>query len=174
MTHYEIYVLSVNGFERSFAIDTTDAVITEYGGKMDEECILMLDDTETEQPPVEQIKDGALALDKLKNWETLGALTYFMPGGLVTVGFEMFWKQTAKVNCIKISIPQNSIDRIMPDGIEILNLIAKSLHTRLEADRTIAGWILRYKGFFWKEELERLKRGKIMGEYLIDLRTVKS
>jgi hypothetical protein len=171
MIYYEIYSLSVGGFERGAAIAATNDAITRNGGKIDEECLLMLADTETAEPPVEEITDAVAALRKLENWSALGAITYYLPGGLTTASFSPSSENTAKVSCITLSIPENTVEIMLGNGTNVLMEIAGTLHKQLKADRTIAERGLEYSGFSWRRELEKLKRQEVVGEYLIDLIT---
>ncbi len=68
MFYYDIYIISLNGIERAKAISVTDRVLKEQGGVIDEECLIMLAETETEDPAPQIITDPDDALRELELW----------------------------------------------------------------------------------------------------------
>lgn len=92
-----------------------------------------------------------------------------MPEVLITVTFHISSEHIPKVGCIEISVPANSIDKRGTSAKERYVNIAKNLHKKLSSDRTIMDLGISLKRFSWQDEVKRLKKGEITGNYFLDL-----
>jgi hypothetical protein len=171
---YEVLVLMPEGLPSTEVVNGTHEVIGQMGGTIDEDCLLILHDTETERPDIEYISNPQIALTTLANWPALGGLNYAMPDGLITVEFAGTFEANI-VQAIRITIPDAIIfDEEGEESKERYVTLGKRLHERFRAKRTIVDWGLFYMGIYWKEEINRLKNGEFVGQYFIDLRTTEA
>lgn len=172
---YQIFVLLLKGFDQQEAVQVVNEVLTNLGGELDsEDSLLLLHETETEEPEPEYIINPAQALEKLATWPTYGAIVYFFSGISVTVSFEGEPSQKL-VLAVTLSMGQRSFEAGGQETQSRFKSLALSLHESLGASRTIMDWGLEYKGFDWKAELARISKGQFFGSYqLIDLRKVNS
>jgi hypothetical protein len=145
-------------------------VIDEMGGTIDEDCLLILHDTETESPDIEYISNPQAALNALANWPTLGGINYVMPDALITIEYAGNFAEKI-IQAIRITIPDTIIfNENGKESEERYVILGKRLHKKFRAKRTIVDWGLLYRGVYWEEEMNRLKNGEFAGEYFVDLR----
>lgn len=170
MNYYDIYVLSVEGFDRTEAVYLTKEILFSEGGSIDEECLLILGDTPTIEPDSEIIINAENAIQRLVEWETLGSITFMMPEVLITVTFHISIKNPSKVGCIEIAVPANSVDSRGETAKNKYLSISNKLHSSLDADRTIMGLGINRNGFSWQKETEQINKGIFAGNYLLDLK----
>lgn len=166
---YQIFVLIPDGIFGEKAVYETHSILEKMSGLLDEESILMLNDTHNDSPEPEYITDTLEALATLAQWQTGGAIAYSMPEFMITVAYKSL-PNTNLVQAIKISMMERAFERV---GDEIKNKyvkLAQQLHENFQAKRTIMDWGIEYNGFRWDEEIERLKKGELVGEYFLDIR----
>lgn len=92
-----------------------------------------------------------------------------MPEFMITVAYKSL-PDTNLVQAIKISMMERAFER---GGDETKNKyvkLAQQLHENFQAKRTIMDWGIEYNGFCWDEEIERLQKGELVGEYFLDIR----
>jgi hypothetical protein len=167
---YQIFVLLPAGISGKEAVYGTHEVLEEMNGSLEEDCSLYLNDTKDEEPEPEFISTLPEALHKLATWPTLGSIDYAMPEGLITVSYKCP-PDSNIVEAIKLSVPEGAYEKGHEESKRRYSELARRLHTRFGANRTIMEWGLEYKDFCWLEEIGRLKRGQIVGKYdLVDLR----
>jgi hypothetical protein len=169
---YQVFVLIPNGIFGEKAVYETHSILEKMGGVLDEDSILMLNDTQNDSPEPEYITDAFEALATLADWQTGGAIAYSMPEFMITVGYKGL-PDTHLVQVIKISMMERAFEK---GGDEIKNRyvqLAQQLHENFQARRTIMDWGIEYNGFCWDEEIERLKKGELVGEYFLDIRADK-
>ena len=136
------------------------------GGVLDEDSMLILNETEDEEPDPEYIMEPSDALATLAQWQTFGAIAYSMPEFVITVAYKGV-PYTKSIQAIKISMMERAFEK---GGDETKNKyaeLAQKLHDKFQAKRTIMDWGIEYKGFGWAEEIERLKKGEFIGEYAL-------
>ena len=168
---YEVLVLMPEGLPSIEVVNGTHEVIDEMGGIIDEDCLLILHDTETESPDIEYISNPKIALNRLANWPALGGLNYVMPDAVITVEFAGTFEANI-VQAIRITIPDSIIfDEEGEESKERYVTLGNRLHERFRAKRTIVDWGLLYRGVYWKEEINRLKNGEFVGDYFVDIRS---
>ncbi|RUT07149.1 hypothetical protein DSM106972_024100 [Dulcicalothrix desertica PCC 7102] len=173
--HWEIIIMMPEGLPAREVVQTTHQVISELDGIIDEDCLLILHDTATESPDVEYVEDSQAALEKLSTWSELGGIEYYMPDGMMTVEYAGP-SNSGVVEYIKITIPNLEFFKV--DGEESKNRyinLAKVLHSKLQAKRTIMDWNvgLLYTSEPWNQEMNRLKNSEFIGEHLIDIRRIE-
>ncbi len=170
---YQIFVLMVNGVNSNSAVYGTHKVINNLGGGIDEDSLLILNETEGEEPEPTYIEDSEKALEALAKWPTYGSIDYTMPKLSMTVSFKGILYRDC-VKAIKISCGQREFEKGNLEAKSICARLAQNLHDAFEAERTIMDWGLEYKGFDWQEETERLRNGVFIGEYnLVDIKREK-
>ncbi|BAZ11182.1 hypothetical protein NIES4071_30080 [Calothrix sp. NIES-4071] len=170
---YEVLVLIPEKLPVKEVVYQTHQIISEMGGYIDEDCMLILNDTKDISPDIEYIYNDEVALNQLINWPALGGINYAMPDAIITVEYAGEYAEST-VQAIRITIPDTIIFAL--DGSESKDRyasLASVLHERLRAKRTIVDWGLMYRGIYWKEEIERLNNGEYLGNYSIDLRAEK-
>ncbi|MBD2771455.1 hypothetical protein [Iningainema tapete] len=167
---YQIFILIPNGIQAERAVYDTHKIVSKMGGVLDEDSMLILNETETSEPDPEYITEPSEALATLAQWSTYGAIAYSMPEFVITIAYKGIPDQKL-IQAIKISIMERAFER---GGDEIKNKyveLAQKLHDQFQANRTIMDWGLEYKGFSWREEIERLNRGAFIGQYaIVDLK----
>jgi hypothetical protein len=152
------------------AIRKTHRILKEMGGEWDEETSLFFDTPPEGTPESVPVTNEEEALDKLTTVPGLVAVDYVMPEGTADVYYEKS-PGGDSVQAVVITIGRNMFDRGGAETIKRYADIAARLHEELGAARTVMGWGLRYQGFRWSEELERLERGQYVNSYEIaDLR----
>jgi hypothetical protein len=171
---YQIFVLIPEGINQEKIVYKTHEIIVQLGGCLDEESLLILNDIEDEEYEPEYLENSDLiekAITKLAKWPTHGSISYFLKdlSPLVTYLGE---PNSKTVSAIKFSLTQGFFkyheDEAKPFYIEL----AKKLHTKFQAKRTIMDWGIECEGFVLEEELERLKRNNFVGKYsLLDIKS---
>jgi hypothetical protein len=168
---YQIFVLIPEGLPAAKVVHSTNEVLKSLNGELDEDSVLFLNETVSEEVEPELVTNSSTALDKLANWPTLGSIAYTMSEGLVNISFEGL-PNTGLVEAILISVPEKAFERGGQESKNRYIALAYQLHERFKAKRTIMDWGLEFKGVDWKEEIDRLGRGEFVGNYiLVDLRT---
>lgn len=169
---YEVLVLIPDKLPVKEAVYKTHQIIYDMGGSIDEDCMLILNDTEDVNPDIEYIENDEAALNTLVNWSALGAINYAMPDAIITV--EYAGEAPFTVQAVRITIPDTIIfDKDGSESKDRYAFLANLLHESLRAKRTIVDWGLMYMGVYWKEEIERLNNGEYLGSYSVDLRAEK-
>lgn len=169
---YQIFVLLPDGISGEKAIYDTHLILEQMGGDLDEDSILMLNETPDDSPEPEYITDADNALATLAQWQTGGAIAYSMPEFMITVAYKSF-PDTNLIQAIKISMMERAFERGGDDTKNKYVNLAHKLHDNFQAKRTIMDWGIEYKGFSWDEEINRLKKDELIGEYLVDIRADK-
>lgn len=170
---YQIFALMPQGLPAAKAVFRTHEVFAELGGSLDEDSLLILNDTPDEEPEPEEIGDPAAALERLATWPTLGSIVYAMPEGMTTVTFQTK-SDTCLVQSVSVSILEKAFEGGGQQSKARYLTLARKLHDKLHAKRTILEWGLEYGGFRWREEIERLKEGAFAGTFdLFDLKTLE-
>ncbi len=172
MEQYQIFVLLPNGVSGEKAIYDTHLILEQMGGTLDEDSILMLNETPNDSPEPEYITDADNALATLAQWQTFGAIAYSMPEFIITVAYKSS-VDTNLIQAIKISMMERAFEKGGDDTKNKYVNLAQKLHENFQAERTIMDWGIEYKGFSWNEEISRLKKGELVGEYLVDIRADK-
>jgi hypothetical protein len=136
--------------------------------EMAEDSLLLLHEFGQDEPDPEPISDDEAALKKLLSWPTFGTIDYAAPEGIITVSY--FGSTDAGgITCVMISIPDGIFER--SNARPRYTDIARKLHRKLEAKRTIMDWALQAHGFSYDAELTRLKSGQFSDSYaMLDLR----
>jgi hypothetical protein len=170
--HWEIMIIMPEGLPAYEAIQATHKVISELDGVIDEDCLLILHDTATASPNIEYVENSHIALEKLSTCPELGGIEYYMPDGMMTVEYAGP-SNSFVVEYIKITIP--NLELFNGDEEESKNRyinLAKLLHNKLQAKRTLLDWNLGllYTSEPWNQEINRLKNDEFIGEHLIDIR----
>ncbi len=163
---YQIFILIPNGIQAEKAVYNTHEIIEKMGGVLDEDSMLILNETQNEEPEPEYITEPREALATLAQWSTYGAIAYSMPEFVITIAYKGVPAKNF-IQAIKISMMERAFER---GGDEIKNkyaALAHKLHDQFQASRTIMDWGIEYKGFCWLEEIERLDRGEFIGQYTI-------
>lgn len=91
---------------------------------------------------------------------------------MITVAYKSS-PDTSLIQAIKISMMERAFEKGGDDTKNNYINLAQKLHENFQAERTIMDWGIEYKGFSWDEEISRLKKGELVGEYLIDIRADK-
>lgn len=169
---YHIFILIPDGIFGDKAVYETHSILEKMGGVLDEDSILMLNDTQNDSPEPEYIIDALEALANLAQWHTFGAIAYSMPEFMITVAYKAL-PDTNLVQAIKISMMERAFEKGGDDTKNNYINLAQKLHENFQAERTIMDWGIEYKGFSWDEEISRLTKGELVGEYLIDIRADK-
>lgn len=169
---YQIFVLIPDGIFGEKAVYDTHSILEEMGGVLDEDSILILNESPDESPEPEYIIDANKALATLAQWQTFGAIAYSMPEFMITVAYKADPK-TNFIQAIKISMMERAFERGGEETKNKYAALAKKLHENFQANRTIMDWGIEYKGFYWNQEVERLKTGEFVGEYFLDIRTLQ-
>ena len=168
---YQIFVLIPEGLPAKDVVYGTHEVFEKMGGSLDEDSVLYLNATTTEEPEPESITDPLKALDTLATWPTLGSIDYAMPEGMTNVSYEGP-PYSYMVQAIIISMLEKAFERGGEESKNRYINLARELHERFHAKRTIMDWGLQYKGVRWREEINRLQKGEFKGKYaFVDLRT---
>lgn len=167
---YQLLVFLKDGLPPERVIAETDAILRNHGAKLDEDSMLYLEGTATEEPDPESVEDGDAALQELAKWPALGSISYGMPESMITVAFKS-GGESSDVALVKIGILSGAFEA----GGEPLKIryqaIGKELFERFQAARAIMGWGLEASGLDWRGELDRLAQGSIEATYdLLDLR----
>ncbi len=169
---YQIFVLIPNGIQVQKAVYDTHEILEQMGGVLDEDSMLILNETHQEEPEPEYITEPSIALATLAQWSTFGAIAYSMPEFVMTVAYKGVPYRKI-IQAIKISMMERAFER---GGEETKNKyaeLAQKLHDKFQAKRTIMDWGIEYKGFSWAEEIERLNLGEFIGEYtIVDLKNM--
>jgi hypothetical protein len=163
---YQIFILLPDSIQAEKAVYDTHEILEKMGGVLDEDSMLMLNETQDEEPDPEYITESGEALATLAQWPTFGAIAYSMPEFVITVAYKGV-PYTRSLQAIKISLMERAFEK---GGDETKNKyaeLAQKLHDQFQAKRTIMDWGIEYKGFCWDEEIERLKKGEFLGEYAI-------
>lgn len=163
---YQIFVLIPDGIHPQKAVYDTHEILEKMGGVLDEDSMLILNETEDDEPDPEYITEPCQALATLAQWQTFGAIAYSMPEFVITVAYKGV-PYTKSIQAIKISMLERAFEK---GGDETKNKyaeLAQKLHDKFQAKRTIMDWGIEYKGFGWTEEIERLKKGEFIGEYAL-------
>lgn len=167
---YEVLVLIPEKLPVKEVVYKTHQVISEMDGCIDEDCMLILNDTKDVSPDIEYIYNDEVALDKLVNWPALGGINYATPDAIITVEYAGEFAAFT-VQAIRITIPDTIIfNENGSQSKDRYAALASILHKSLKAKRTIVDWGLMYRGIYWKEEIERLNNGEYLGSYFVDLR----
>ena len=169
MSSYQIYSLLTKGITSSAGVSATNQILKEFHGNIEEDCLLILEDTAIEEMEPAYVKDGDTALQRLQEWPTLGSIEYSMPEILILVSFKHL-PTSNFVSCVKLSLPTKSFESLDEKNKRHYSQIAAMLHEALGSARTIMDWGLELGGFSWIEEIERLKKRVFEGEYSLDLR----
>lgn len=164
---YQIASLIPDGIPAADGIPLCHRVLREDGIIIDSDSLLILHDTDVDEPEPESILDEETTLQRLITWPTLGSIDYAGPEGMVTVSYLGLPGHPLLV-CVLISALQRAVERT--NSLPRYRNLATHLHSELEARRTIMEWGLEMKGFSPPEEIARLKRGEFLGEYSLDLR----
>jgi hypothetical protein len=143
-----------------------DAILKEFGGQVDDDSVLILNDVEQLEIDVEVISDVQEAFTKLINWPTLGGISYAMPEGMMEA---WFWGSPIGVHTVQLSILDNVYNHSTNEVKKKYNDLIKVIHSEFNGKRTIVDWGIEAAGFILEEELERLKMNLFMGEYEIDI-----
>jgi hypothetical protein len=166
---YQIFAFVKDGMPPDQMIATVDDVLRASGAKIDEDCLLILAETTNEEPDPEPIEDAAEALERLRDWPTLGSISYSMPESVINVTFRKS-EAEKRVHFCKVSILDSAFET-GGDGVKERYFgVARQLFEQLHATRVIFDWGLEYKGFDWQEELARLQRDEFAGTFKLDLR----
>jgi hypothetical protein len=170
---YQIFVLLAQSVNQSELVYKTHEILEQLDAYLDENCLLILNDIGNEEFEPEYLETPEQidkALENLSKWPTHGSISYFMKmlNPTVTYCGEPY---TGTVSAIKFSLTQGFFesheDELKPFFIQL----AEKLHLQFHAKRTIMDWGIEYKGFHWKEEIERLKEDKFIGQYdMLDIR----
>ena len=167
---YELFVFLPDGIPGGVAVHRTHDVIESLGGELDEFSHLMLNETETDEPDAEPIVDAAEALQRLATWPTYGSISYSMPEGPATVSYDRTGDDPL-VRSIKVGIYESMLDQRGEESQRRYRRLARELHDRFGATRTVMDLAPTYRGFDWRQELERLDAGTYVGSYsVVDLR----
>ena len=169
---YQIFVLIPDGIHAEKAIYNTHVLLGAFGGVLDEDSLLMLNETDGEEPEPTNITNADAALTTLAHWPTFGTIVYAMPEFSLTLSYKSkFYGNLIQV--IKISMMEKSFERCGEVTKHKYVGLAQKLHELFQAKRTIMDWGIEYKGFVWHEELERLKQDELVGDYdMVDLQDV--
>jgi hypothetical protein len=166
---YQIFAFVKDGMAPDEMISTVDRVLRASGGRIEEDCFLILADTKSQAPDPEPIEDANEALARLRAWPTLGSISYVMPESVIDVTFRKD-EGADRVHFCEVSILELAVDE---GGEEVKGRylrVARELFERLHATRVIFDWGLDYKGLDWQKELARLQRSDFQGTFELDLR----
>ena len=160
---YQAYLLFPDGIQPELAVDLVGKIFADFGGVIDEDSLLILEDFDAEEPEAEYVQDSEKALMKLKGWPTMGSIDFMVCAGMTTVAFK---KTAGQVKAIEVSILSSAFERSEYHRACYMNLIVK-LDELFGPTRTIMQWGLESIGFNWKEEVVRLKKGSFTKSYLL-------
>jgi hypothetical protein len=167
---YQVLVLISDGISAEKAIYTIHEMLGTQGGILDENSLLMLNETNDTEPEPEYITDSDQALATLATWSTFGSIAYSMPEFVITVSYQGSSDENL-IQAVKISIMERAFERLNQEAQGKYLEITQSLHQSLHAKRTIMDWGIEYKGFNWREEVERLRDNRFVADYnLADFR----
>jgi hypothetical protein len=169
---YQAFVLIPNGISAEKAVYTTHAILETYGGTLDEDSMLMLNETSDQEPEPEYVTAANEALATLSRWSTFGSIAYSMPEFVITVSYKGIPYEDL-VQVVKISIMERAFERLTQEAKDKYLELTRTIHESLHAKRTIMDWGIEYKGFIWDEEIEKLSNNEFMGNYdILDLRNM--
>jgi len=167
---YEICAFFPEGFDREQAVYGTHALGVQWGARVSEESLLLLSRTPSQPDVCRDVPDVNTALAQMASWPASAGLEYVMHEMMVTVQFLVF-PGTPGVAVIGMAIPEHGFESAGRAVHESFAELARRLHERFPARRTVMGWGLERVGDWDVRELERLKRGEFGATYeLVDLR----
>lgn len=163
---FEIYLFIPEGMPAEDTVTKTHAVMQGHGAFIDEDCLIILHDTETEEPEPRNVIDPIADLKLLSDWPTYGYIDYVAPE-IMVFGISLSGIPNQKtINCVKISFTSGVYIGTMPESEVFFLSLAKDLHAVLGAKRTFMAFDpVHYAGFEIEDEIERLKKGQIEGHY---------
>ena len=162
---FEIFIIIPEGMVAEAAIMNTHTVLTEHGSTIDDDSLLILHETEREEPEPRDVVDPITDLKLIANWPTYGYMRYFSPVMPFGVSFTGVAYERI-INCIEIGLHDGIYNESRPRSEGFFYSLAKRLHIELNAKRTLMGWDLTHQsGFHSEDEIERLKKGQIEGHY---------
>lgn len=165
---YQLFMLMAEPLESHTVVHLVHEVLLGLGATIDNDCLYVVfsDGSDEDETDPEPASDVAAALERVASSPCLGLLEYHYADSIIMVSF-LNEKPGSSVDCVRIGIWQRAFERGGEDLANAVRLLALKMHAATKSIRTLMDWGLESRGFDWREELHRVRRGEISGSYSI-------
>jgi hypothetical protein len=142
-------------------------ILTNHNMTISQDTAVIFNDFNDEEKEPEWISSEEDALSRILAWPALGGTSYNFAGQKLSIFLYGSTKHYVDVLATSIMATEYLADPKIKSAYDAL---VSDLHLRLGAVRTISDYELLSPNSLWREELYRVRAGRLEGKYAIDLR----